>query len=255
MKVEIVTRGVETSANAGSSNGRAKHKICAKLVEKLGGGYSSTLGIDVASAQSEEIFKWFLASLLFSDSINEGIAIKTYRECEKKGLLSPQAILEMGLEGLVTIFDQGDYGSYTFIVATRILEAAEGLKDKYEGDINRLHFSAADETDLENRLRKLAKGIGTTMVDMFLREMRDIWEKTEPPLLESAMLAARKLRLIQTTDVEAGLEQLKAMLETDELRQCRFSDLEVALIRLGKNYCRKKQCSPCPVKTECQNPK
>jgi len=253
MKTKIITRGVETSVNAGSSNGGAKQKICAKLVEKLGGTYASALGINLASMESEEVFKWFLAAVLFGARIREAIAIKTYREFEKAGVLSPDSILATGWQTLVDILDRGGYVRYNFTTAMALSEVTWDLNKKYEGDLNRLHFFAKDERDLEKRLRGLGKGIRPATVKLFLMELRDLWEKAEPSLAKPALLASKNLGLTQTTDAEAGLEQLKAMWEADELRQCRFSDLEAALIRLGKNYCRKKRCSRCLVQEECQS--
>jgi endonuclease III len=252
MKVKTMTRGTETLADASSTNGDAKQHICTKLVKELGGTYASTLGINLASIESEEIFKWFLASVLFGARIGEGIAIRTYKEFEKTGVLSAEAILKTGWQGLVDILDRGGYVRYDFKTATKLLAVAQVLKEKYEGDLNRLHFFAEDERDLGKKLQGLGKGIGPVTVDIFLREMRGLWEKAEPPLAESALLASVNVGLIETRDVEAGLEQLTSICEVDELHEWRLSDLEAALVRLGKNFCRKKRCLPCPVKAECK---
>ncbi len=253
MRTRLIASCTETSVDAGSSNGGAKQPICARLVKKLGGTYASTLGTNLASMESEEVFKWFLASVLFGARISEGIATQTYKEFEKAGVLSPDAILKTSWQGLADILDRGGYVRYDFKTATKLLEVAGTLKDKYEGDLNRLHFFAKDERDLEKRLRGLGKGIGPVTVNIFLREMRDLWEKAEPTLAEHALLASRKLGLTHETDAEACLEQLKAMWESDELLEWRFSNLEAALVRLGKNYCRRKRCSLCLMKEECQN--
>jgi endonuclease III len=252
MKAKMMTRGTETSADAGSSNGEVKQHTCAKLVKKLGGAYASALGVDLASVESEEVFKWFLASVLFGARIGEGIAIKTYKEFEKAGVLSPGAILETGWQGLVDILDRGGYVRYDFKTATKLLEVVRTLKEKYEGDLNRLHFFAEDERDLEKKLRRLGKGIGPVTVNIFLREMRGLWEKAEPPLAESVLLASRNIGLTEVIGVEAGLEELRTICGADESHEWRFSDLEAALVRLGKNYCRRNRCSPCPVKAECK---
>ena len=151
--------------------------------------------------------------------------------------------------------DRGGYARYDFKTATKLLEIAGTLKDKYEGDLNRLHFFAEDERDLEKKIQGLGKGIGPVTINIFLREMRDLWEKAEPPLAEPALLASRNIGLTKARDVEAGLEEVRTICEADELHEWRFSDLEAALVRLGKNYCRRKRCSSCPVKGECENPK
>jgi len=255
MKVKMVTRDTEVSVDAGSFNGGAKQHICTELVKKLGGSYASALDINLSSMESEEVFKWFLASVLFGTRIGERIAMKTYKEFEKAGMLSPEAILETGWQGLVDILDRGGYVRYDFKTATKLLEVSRAVKEKYEGDLNRLHFFVEDERDLEKKVQGLGKGVGPVTVNIFLRELRDLWEKAEPPVSELAILASRNLRLTQATDAEAGLEQLQEMWEVDELHEWRFSDLEAALVRLGKNYCRKKRCSFCPMQEECQNPK
>jgi len=255
MKVKIATRCGETAVDVSSSNGEAKQKICAMLVEKLGGTYASALGINLASAESAEVFKWFLASLLFGARISEGIAMKTCKEFEKASVLSPEVILGTSWQGLFDILDRGGYVRYDFKTATKLLEVVRALKERYEGDLNRLHFFAEDQRDLKEKLQSLGKGIGPVTVNIFLREMRDLWEKAEPPLAESALLASRNIGLTKARDVEAGLEQLRTICEAAELHEWGFSDLEAALVRLGKNYCRKKRCSFCPMQEECQNPK
>jgi len=230
----------------------AQQGLCTKLLQRLGGGYAPALDINLASMEPDEIFKWFLASVLFGARIGEDIAMNTYKEFGKAGVLSPDAILETGWQGLVDILDRGGYVRYDFKTATKLLEVMGALKTKYEGDLNRLHFFAQDERDLEERLQGLGKGIGLVTVNIFLRELRDIWEKAEPPLSEPALLAARNLKLVKVADAAVALEELKTMWEASERDEVRLSDFEAALVRLGKNYCRKKRCLVCPMKEECQ---
>jgi endonuclease III len=230
-----------------------RQALCTKPLQELGGGYASVLGINLASMKSDEVFKWLLASVLLGARIGEGIVMNTYKEFEKAGMLSPEAILETGWQGLVDILDRGGYVRYDFESATKLLEITGALKEKYKGDLNRLHFFAMDGRDLERKLRGLGKGIGSVTVNMFLRELRDIWEKAEPPLSEPAFLAASNLGLTRATDVAVALEELRMMWETSEEGEVRFSDFEAALVRLGKNYCRKKKCLVCPMKEECQS--
>jgi hypothetical protein len=48
--------------------------------------YSEELGIDLASGDDEEVFKWFLASALFGGRISEDIAKRTYWGSERHDL-------------------------------------------------------------------------------------------------------------------------------------------------------------------------
>ena len=58
-----------------------------QLVKKKGQRYSKVLGTNVSSGEDGEIFKWFLASVLFSAPITESSAIRTYRCFEKHRVL------------------------------------------------------------------------------------------------------------------------------------------------------------------------
>jgi len=62
-----------------------------KLLQALAGKFSTSLGIDLTSGNSGEIFKWFLASILFGARISEKIAANTYREFARKGVVTPKA--------------------------------------------------------------------------------------------------------------------------------------------------------------------
>lgn len=98
-------------------------RVSAKsLVKNLGGRYSELLGINLSSGESKEIYKWFLASVLFGARISETIVINTYREFERQEVLSPQHILDTGWDGLVVILDAGGYVRYDFKTATKLLD-------------------------------------------------------------------------------------------------------------------------------------
>ena len=51
---------------------------------------SGDLGIDLPSFREVELFKWFLACLLFGKPIQQGVARRTYFEFVKEGLLTPK---------------------------------------------------------------------------------------------------------------------------------------------------------------------
>jgi hypothetical protein len=48
------------------------------------------------------------------------------------------------------------------------------LQEQYQGSIERLHDFSQSYVDLESRLRGLGAGIGSTTVNIFLRELRGI---------------------------------------------------------------------------------
>ena len=215
-------------------------EIIEKLTQTIGGSYSFSLGVDLKSLNATDLFKWFLASLLFGAKISEGIAIRTFQEFQKEGLDSVQKILKRGWDGLVEVLDRGGYVRYDFKTATKLLEVCGNLLQKYRGDLNLLHSRSRDARDLEGRLKLLGKGIGDVTVNIFLRELRGIWKRADPPLQRLVLEAALNLGLVSSPQV--ALDQLQAYGN----RQ-----LEPALLRLGKNYCHRGRCSQCPMEGIC----
>lgn len=214
----------------------SKREILRRLTEERGGRFSDELGIDIESGSSEEIFKWFLASILFGARIRKDAAIKTYHEFEKQNVLTPEAILSTGWDSLVKILDEGGYARYDFKTATKLLGIAQMLNKQYNGDLNLLHEEASDPRDLESKLMEF-KGVGHVTVNIFLRELRGIWKKADPLPGDPVITAARSLGL---TELEGGNdeEKKKILLELEELWDqanlpYRFSDFEAALVRFG----------------------
>lgn len=145
--------------------------------------YSEELGIKLNRKKDDEIFKWFLASILFGARISETIAKNTYKIFEKYRLLTPNKILDAGWNFLVNpIMREGGYVRYDGKTSTQILKNCETLLKKYDGSLNKLHEKAKDSNDLEKRLLEFY-GIGPITVNIFLRELRPLWGKADPKVL------------------------------------------------------------------------
>jgi endonuclease III len=126
----------------------------------------------------------------------------------------------------------------------------EDLKKFYQGDLNKLHEMADDEDDLEDLLKGLGKGIGDVTVNIFLRELRSVWKMANPVPSELVILAARNLGFISQT--EEPLSALKKVWLMHKIKGKDFCDFEAALLRLGKDFCKKRKCSSCPMGEECR---
>ena len=120
------------------------------------------------------------------------------------GVYSPEAVLGQGWDNLVVLLDQGGYTRYDFKTATKLLKIMESLQARYQGSLERLHAAAADPDDLERRLRELAPGIGPATVNIFLRELRGIWAKADPPLSPLAQAAAEHSGLMDSGPRSTG---------------------------------------------------
>jgi len=231
--------------------GIMKSESLKAFVENLGQKYSEILGIDVSSGKDEEIFKWFLSSILFGSPITEKAVVKTYKCFEKYNVLTPKRILETGWDGLVKILDEGSYTRYDFKTADKLLEVMQNLKQRYGGSLTLLYNEATNQQDLGKRVKNLGKGVGDVTVSVFLRELRDVWKKANPNPTSLVVLAAEKLGIVRKEVSENVLKQLEDFWSKNKVAGKSFINLETALLRLGKDFCRKEKCAVCPVKDEC----
>jgi endonuclease III len=185
--------------------------------------YSEELRLNLS--KPEDRFKWFLASLLFAKRISAEIAKRTYSRFEDEGLTTPEKILAAGWDRLVQVLDSGGYVRYDFSTASNLLGIMKELKDRY-GDLESLHTESIDPRDLEKRLQEF-KGVGPVTVNIFLRELRGVWQKAEPKPSKMAIKTAKRI----------GLENVEFH--------------ESALVRLSLEYCKKRKCSECPIQNHC----
>jgi len=178
--------------------------------------YSEELEINLRIRDEKEIFKWFLASLLFGARITETIAKNTYRAFECHGLLEPRKILKAGWDFLVNpIMREGGYVRYDGRKSTQILTDCEWLLEHYEGSLTRLHRLAKDSKDLENKLLEFY-GVGEITANIFLRELRPYWKKADPKPLTIVKVVAK------SCGIDLGRYDRKTL---------RFCRIEAGLIR------------------------
>jgi hypothetical protein len=135
--------------------------------------YTRRLGIDLASKKEEEIFKWFLACLLFGKPIQTEIAEQACQTLIAARLTSPQAILRAGWDKLVALLDRAHYVRYDFSTATKLLEVSKELIRRY-GTLTNLLAQARTPAELSRLLQEF-KHIGPVTARIFLREIRPIW--------------------------------------------------------------------------------
>ncbi len=126
------------------------------------------------------------------------------------------------------MLDSGGYVRYDFSTASNLLMIMEEIKEKY-GDLEGLHRESCCPIDLERRLQEF-KGFGPVGVNIFLRELRGIWEKARPNPSKMAIKTAQRISL---EDIEP---------------------YESVLVRLNLEYCKKRRCDKCPVKNHCKDP-
>lgn len=211
------------------------------ILKSQGQKYSEALNIDVSRGENE-IFKWFLASLLFGAPISETLAIRTYRCFEKYGLLTPEKMLKAGWDSLVAILDEGGYTRYDYKTADKIMTVMKNLVAAYSGRLESIHFQASDPSDLEEKLKGLGKGIGDVTVNVFLRELRGVWAKARPRPTGLEILAAEELGILKRgVSAEEARQILEAFWKENHVSGYSFINFETALLRIGKKLRKKRE--------------
>ena len=206
-----------------------------ELVKNRGGRYARALGIDLAAPDAGERFTWLLAAMLYGARISESIATRTWHEFAAHGLLTPARILATGWDGLVRRLDAGGYVRYDYKTATKLIEVCTALMRDYGGSLDALHDAATGPQDLERRIKALGRGIGDTTAGIFLRELRGLWARAEPPLSPLALAAATTLGYLRPAVDDAGraLALLQWAWAADGQVASAFAEFEAALVREG----------------------
>ncbi len=131
------------------------------------------LGIDLSSRKESELFKWFLACLLFGKPIQQEIAERAYAQLVSAGLRNPDAVLAAGWDELVRLLDEAHYVRYDFSTATKLLEVCRELKERY-GTMTKLVAQISTASDLSARLQEF-KHIGPVTARIFTRDVAPVW--------------------------------------------------------------------------------
>lgn len=181
--------------------------------------YSEELEIDLSAASDKELFKWFVAAILFGHRISETIAKRTFEAFRRYRLLDPEKIIGAGWDYLVDpIMAEGGFVRYDGKTSTQMLRVCTKLLSDYDGRLNKLHDTATGARDLEARLTAFY-GIGPVTTNIFLRELRPYWPKSDPKFLPIVKKSARRNGI----DL-AGLDR----------KSLRFARVEAGLIRRRK---------------------
>ena len=179
--------------------------------------YSEELGINLRKGD-KELFKWFLASILYGARIPETIARNTYHSFAYYDKLTPRKILKAGWGYLVRyVMSKGGYVRYDEKTSAKLLKICKKLLKEYKGSLRSLHGKAKDSRDLELKLMEFY-GVGPVTVNIFLRELRPYWSKADVDVLPIVRKMARRYKVnldsyvrksVVFTRVEAGLIRLR----------------------------------------------
>ena len=226
--------------------------LAARLVDRLGGRYSTEMGIDL-DVGDPEIERWFVASTLFGTRIATTVAERTFAVLERSGIHRIADVAGRGWDQLVALLDSGGYARYDFRTATRLQVLAGQVADRYGGEVSEIGRRFAAPEDVAAALDDLT-GWGPVTVGLFLRELRGVWPGARPPLDRRAAAAGRHLGLLSCeADGEHDGQrdgQLDRLTLVARLSGCDPRDLEAALVRVTLAHPRAGHCPggrACPV--------
>lgn len=127
------------------------------------------LGLDLSDGTADQLFRWFLASLLFGRPIQQQVAADTWRVLIDHGLTSPSKFAEYDREGLRALLDEGHYARIDYVMTDELHDVMDAVKRDY-GSVSGMVKTSDSRKDLEARLEAL-KGVGPKTAEIFLREV------------------------------------------------------------------------------------
>ena len=139
-----------------------------RVVETLGGRYSSELGINV-NAGDAEIERWFLAATLFGTRITAQTAERTFRVLTSAGLVWVGQARHIPAGTFIAYLDEGGYGHYDAQTVARLQALSEIIGERYDGQAALIGHRHITYPALRAALDVLP-GWGPVIIQLFLRD-------------------------------------------------------------------------------------
>lgn len=209
--------------------------LAAMLIRRLGGRYSTEMGIDLDAGDSE-VERWFVASTLFGARIAATVAERTFAVLEESGIHRITDVAERQWSQLVALLDAGGYARYDLRTAARLHVLARQVTERYGGQVTEIGRRFREPDDLWAALDDLT-GWGPVTVALFLRELRGLWPAARPALDRRAAQAARHLGLLRREGDPLGQLEL-----IGRLSGCDPRDVEAALVRVALGHAKARSC-------------
>lgn len=124
------------------------------------------LGIDTSGGDPEELYRWFLASLLFGNRIEQQLAAKTYHLLIRQGLTTPEAFAAVSRDDLSALLAEGGYTHYRWMEDDELHRTMAELASRY-GSVEGMLRSSGSSGDLERRLEAF-DGVGPVTARIFM---------------------------------------------------------------------------------------
>ncbi|WP_213007112.1 hypothetical protein [Paractinoplanes toevensis] len=194
------------------------------LLREHGTSYAEEAGIRLADKPSP-LYRLLVLATLLSKPINSGVAVAAAHELSRAGYRTPQRMLAASWQDRVDALGRGHYRRYDESTATILADSAKLCRDRWRGDLRRLHAAGGSDVRALKDLLTEFPGIGPTGADIFLREAQGIWPDIIPYADEKVLDGARRAHLPASGEKLAGL-----------VPAAKLPALMSALVRLGREH-------------------
>ncbi len=184
---------------------RSRKDIARSLLRRHGRTYCAELGIDIAGNKPAPLFRWLVASLLFSARIGAAQAVEAAAALSRAGWRTPKKMAAASWKQRVDVLNTNGYARYDESTSRMLADTSELLLDRYGGDLRRLRDAAGGDASKAEKLLTAFKGIGPTGAAIFLREVQAAWPEFYPYADDRALKAARRLDLGDDAEALARL--------------------------------------------------
>jgi hypothetical protein len=184
------------ASTAGSgSKAIPRSNLIDALMQRHGRTYCEQLGIPIEQGTPSPLFRWLVASILFSARISADTASSAARALDEAGWRTAGAMAKSSWEQRTKVLNRSGYARYDESTSRMLGESATMLVESYGGDLRKLREKAGEDPKEERRLLKEFKGLGDVGVDIFFREAQAAWSELYPFLDRRALDVAGDLGL------------------------------------------------------------
>jgi endonuclease III len=183
----------------------ARKDIVRAALDRCPQSTAERLGIDLSKNTPAPLYRWLIASLLFSARISAAQAENAARALFDEGWRTPEKMAATTWEARVKVLNRSGYARYDESTARYIADTTQLLLDDYGGDLRRLRAAARQDPAEERKRLKAFKGIGEVGADIFFREAQLAWAELYPFADRKSLQTAEKLGLGEDAEALARL--------------------------------------------------
>jgi len=149
------------------------------LLDAQGRTYAQEAGIRLRDTPAP-LYQLAVLSMLLSARITADIALSAARELMRAGFTTPTKMEEASWQERVDALGRGHYRRYDERTSTMLGKGAGLVRERWGGDLRRLHEEAAGDGSSVHALVQELPGIGRVGADIFCREVQGVWPDVAP---------------------------------------------------------------------------